>query len=381
MKHIESIQPEYAAGDLSRLLVSETDATASAALTALLHNVTGCAIPPTADTPQSEVEELVPLCLSILRRHWTTPLTALGDGNTPMSLADLLRQTIGDRVQGNEAWSIPPVHADIPTAVAQLRDRKIDAGFDECPDGISLAQVLCSTNDVTEMTDSNIGWTADVSNALLRLMQIFDNARTFTLNCKKATHRLLSEFQEGKDREYNLHFPMLEDIGDVNVIGQYYVDRMPTMNVYLNSLKHTNQTVNTSSSFYARRIYMPNYESGSYRQGGSGTFANPNTTYMMMGCKGAKTELARIWSYTVNNITDFEIADGACMSITLQGFGNLTAENMYNHILCRLKQDEPMCGEGVTITLGTANLDKIEAVEEYNLKLTELTDTYGYTFA
>ena len=184
MKHIESIQPEYAAGDLSRLLVSEPDATASAALTALLHNVTGCAIPPTADLPESEVEELVPLCLSILRRHWTTPLTALGDGTTPMSLADLMRRLIGDRVQGNEAWSIPPFNANIPTAVAALTQRHIDDGLTltltdggdgttdgsttspttmPLPDGLSLAQLLCGKGDllgkVVEIIDDNIGWT------------------------------------------------------------------------------------------------------------------------------------------------------------------------------------------------------------------------------
>ena len=157
-----------------------TDATASAALTALLHGVTGCAIPPTADTPESEVEELVPLCLYILRRHWTTPLTALGDGTTPMSLADLLRQLIGDRVQGNEALGIPPANANIPTAVAQLTKRHIDDGLTltltdgtdgsttsptttSLPDGISLAQVLCGKGDllgkVVEIIDDNIGWT------------------------------------------------------------------------------------------------------------------------------------------------------------------------------------------------------------------------------
>ena len=170
MKHIESIQPEYAAGDLSRLLVSEPDATASAALTALLHNVTGCAIPPTSDTPQSEVEELVPLCLSILRRHWTTPLTALGDGTTPMSLADLLRRLIGDRVQGNESLGIPPANANIPTAVSALRQRDLSSGLTltltdgtttALPDGLSLAQLLCGSDvadNVTELHDSNKGW-------------------------------------------------------------------------------------------------------------------------------------------------------------------------------------------------------------------------------
>jgi hypothetical protein len=176
MKHIESIQPEYAADDMTALLLS--DATASAALTALLHSVTGCAIPPTADTPQSEVEELVPLCLSILRRHWTTPLTALGDGTTPMSLADLMRRLIGDRVQGNEAWSIPAIHANIPTAVSALCDRKIDAGFDECPDGISLAQVLCSDIAITEMHDTNKGWT------MTKRLPFYKNLHSITIGCK-----------------------------------------------------------------------------------------------------------------------------------------------------------------------------------------------------
>ena len=169
MKHIESIQPEYAAFELDRIGREETDATASAALSRLLHDWTGCNIPPTADTPQSEVEELVPLCLSILRRHWTTPLTALGDGTTPMSLADLLRRLIGDRVQGNEALGIPPANADIPTAVAALTKRHIDDGLTltltdgttmPLPDGLSLAQLLCTSlaDTITEIKDSNVGW-------------------------------------------------------------------------------------------------------------------------------------------------------------------------------------------------------------------------------
>lgn len=196
MKHIESIQPEYAAGDLSRLLVSEPDATASAALTALLHNVTGCDIPPTSDTPQSEVEELVPLCLSILRRHWTTPLTALGDGTTPMSLAYLLRRLIGDRVQGNEAWSIPPANANIPTAVAALTQRDMSSGLTltltdgtdgstptttSLPDGLSLAQLFCSglADNITELHDSNKGWT------MTKRLPFYKNLHSITIGCKE----------------------------------------------------------------------------------------------------------------------------------------------------------------------------------------------------
>ena len=160
MKHIESIQPEYAADDMTALLLS--DATASAALSRLLHDWTGCAIPPTADTPESEVEELVPLCLSILRRHWTTPLTALGDGTTPMSLADLMRRLIGDRVQGNESLGILPANESIPHAVSALRERKI-SGVPEAPDGVSLPHLLCDSTipPITELIDDNIGWVMD----------------------------------------------------------------------------------------------------------------------------------------------------------------------------------------------------------------------------
>lgn len=206
MKHIESIQPEYAAGDLSRLLVSEPDATASAALSRLLHNVTGCAIPPTSDTPQSEVEELVPLCLSILRRHWTTPLTALGDGTTPMSLADLLRRLIGDRVQGNEALGIPPANANIPTAVAALTKRHIDDGLTltdgtdgstptttSLPDGLSLAQLLCGVSpdgtdfasSVTEIVDTNKGWVGAYTSTyrISSRLSAFTNLKVLELGC------------------------------------------------------------------------------------------------------------------------------------------------------------------------------------------------------
>ena len=166
MKHIESIQPEVAAGELSRLLVADADATASAALSRLLHDWTGCDIPQTATTPQSDVDELVPLAVSILRRHWQTPLTCLGDGNTPMSLADLMRQTIGDRVQGNEALGILPANDNIPIAINTLLNRKISNASqnDGIEDGVSLARLLSSQeclNKITELIDDNKDWIMD----------------------------------------------------------------------------------------------------------------------------------------------------------------------------------------------------------------------------
>lgn len=185
---------------MTALLLS--DATASAALSRLLHDWTGCAIPPTDDTPQSEVEELVPLCLSILRRHWQTPLTALGDGNTPMSLADLMRRLIGDRVHGNEAWSIPPANADISTAVAALRDRKISDGIG-CADGLSLAQCLCGTlaNDITEITDTNVGW--KYKNQLQNILAIFPNLTKLTLGMGEISDMYISNRTTPEITEFN----------------------------------------------------------------------------------------------------------------------------------------------------------------------------------
>ena len=180
MKHIESIQPEYAADDMTALLLS--DATASAALSRLLHDWTGCDIPQTDTTPQSDVDELVPLAVSILRRHWTTPLTALGDGTTPMSLADLMRRLIGDRVQGNEALGIPSANNNIPAAVSALRERKI-GGVPDAPDGVSLPHLLCDSTipPITELIDDNIGWVMDKTPTLPSTLT------KLVLNCKEMT--------------------------------------------------------------------------------------------------------------------------------------------------------------------------------------------------
>ena len=188
MKHIESIQPEYAAEELERIVREEGDATATAALTALLHNVTGCDIPQTDTTPQSEVEELVPLAVSILRRHWQTPLTALGDGTTPMSLADLMRRLIGDRVQGNEALCIPPANDNIPHAVAALRERKI-GGVPELPDGLSFARIFCDSTipPITELIDDNIGWGVM---KYVNFMGILPSLTRVQINCTSIVNRM-----------------------------------------------------------------------------------------------------------------------------------------------------------------------------------------------
>lgn len=83
-------------------------------------------------------------------------------------------------------------------------------------------------------------------------------------------------------------------------------------------------------------------------------------------------------------LEDIELQDGWCKPLAVlpinNGLPSLTEENMVNHILKRLKQDEELCGSGVTITLGSTNLAKLTSEEAVAL-LDSLTNIYGYTFA
>ena len=407
MKHIESIQPEYAAEELERIGREETDATASAALTALLHNVTGCAIPPTADTPQSEVEELVPLCLSILRRHWTTPLTALGDGNTPMSLADLMRRLIGDRVQGNEAWSIPPANADIPTAVAALLDRDMSSGLTltlpagegspdgsptSLPDGLSLAQLLCGVSpdgsdlvsSVTELHDSNKGWYWDCTTNNF-LFKIFTQVRFASIGCGEV-YTSANNIIENNTYMEEMHFPHLKTI---SVIGNKGRDWGILHN--LANLKRV--------EFASLEKYYANYHSSSYEgivaqcesleeviapslshieypypEGSNAIFSLcPNLKKIVLGKLTFVSNITRtspsISDSFLNtecpNLIHFEIGEGSQCNIKLTAWNPTTAlaerlpeflSNFNTYIANRLTDK----GGGLTLTLSQAVRDAIQ---------------------
>ena len=368
MKHIESIQPEYAAEELERIVREEGDATASAALSRLLHNVTGCAIPQAADLPVSEVEELVPLCLSILRHHWQTPLTALGDGTTPMSLADLMRRLIGDRVQGNEALGIPPANADIPAAVAALRERKI-GGVPEAPDGVSLPRLLCDSsiaNTITELIDDNIGWVMNkaVANA-------FPNAKKVILGCKTLHASPSSMLPNAEEFD----FPYLDHI-DTSEAGH------PQINLFYGaSIKRINmpalerfRCVNASYKgvFYNLtspcEILMPNCTSFD-GQGGStypiGLHTVTGLTKMVLGTLTNVCNPFRVTSTPINLI-HFEIGQGTSCSVNLQYWTptNAMAENLdvflsnfRLYIADRLSDN----GSGKTLTLSQEVRDAIHS--------------------
>lgn len=97
-----------------------------------------------------------------------------------------------------------------------------------------------------------------------------------------------------------------------------------------------------------------------------------------------KTKSVVLRRNTGGSVDDFELKSGWCKPLTISAFSTLiedgTTNNITEHILKRLKQDEAGCGDGVTITLGATNLAKLTSQESIDL-LDALTNTYGYTFA
>lgn len=105
--------------------------------------------------------------------------------------------------------------------------------------------------------------------------------------------------------------------------------------------------------------------------------------YIYIGYKtNDKAKSVEIKSGISNVITapDIELKNGWCKPLNVAACTGLTEANIYTHILQHLKQDEAGCGNGVTITLGSTNLNKLTSEESQDL-LALLRGTYGYTFA
>lgn len=141
------------------------------------------------------------------------------------------------------------------------------------------------------------------------------------------------------------------------------------------------------------QVYMESIVELDHLTGNSNN-STSNIEYVHIGCKGEKSQIVCLGRNVTSapNCLDIEIGDKRnidkgleprwypCQNININGFNSVTEDNMVNHILKRLKQDEDMCGSGVTITLGATNLAKLTSEEAVAL-LDSLTNTYGYTFA
>ena len=103
----------------------------------------------------SAVVQMKSNLILLLRRLWRYPF---GTGSL-RSLADMWSHYI-TRLSGNETYGIPSRLSqltDLPSAPLLVSDRKI-SGVPEAEDGISLVQLLCAANSITEVTDNTTGW-------------------------------------------------------------------------------------------------------------------------------------------------------------------------------------------------------------------------------
>lgn len=173
----------------------------------------------------SQVKQMKSDLILLLRRLWrypfgrgTTASSAAGSVSAgsaagssaaaPIrSLADMWQHYI-TRLKGNPEYGIPSRLSsltDLPDAPALLEDRKI-GGVPEAADGISLVRLICSTSaasSVTEIVDTNVGWTMDKapSNA-------FPNAKKVTIRCKTLHASPSAIFQNAEEFD----FPALDHI-------------------------------------------------------------------------------------------------------------------------------------------------------------------------
>lgn len=129
----------------------------------------------------SSVKQMKSNLILLLRRLWRFPF---GRG-TIRSLADMWQHYI-TRLKGNPEYGIPSrlsSLADLPSAPSLLIDRDMSSGIrfgtTPLPDGMSIAQLLCSdsVDSVTEIVDTNVGWT------MKKDISVFPALRRLRLGC------------------------------------------------------------------------------------------------------------------------------------------------------------------------------------------------------
>ena len=142
----------------------------------------------------SQVKQMKSNLILLLRRLWRFPF---GRG-TIRSLADMWQHYI-TRLKGNPEYGIPSRLSDLTdlhSAPALLADRDMSSGirFGETPlpDGMSLINFLCSdkdlTSSVTEIVDTNTGWTYNN----MFPWSSFPNIKRAVLNCIDHTKEIIS---------------------------------------------------------------------------------------------------------------------------------------------------------------------------------------------
>jgi len=125
---------------------------------------------------------------------------------------------------------------------------------------------------------------------------------------------------------------------------------------------------NNYGDYHAPKLYFDTLKKGNIRMGGSGSYSNA-CTYVYLGCYGNPDDEIALFYHSTCAVTDLEIRDGAKQKLTLTNFTTLTADNIVAHIFEKLadntyQEDGVTPAEPITITLGTANLNKLTAEQK-----------------
>lgn len=156
--------------------------------------------------------------------------------------------------------------------------------------------------------------------------------------------------------------------------GKVNITSTSQNNVRLSHLKNI-YVLDVDNLSIEYRVYSSDYQVSGFKMFIGYSHENPTggnfTLYSPFGIAAPQVGWGKF--------TDLELQNGWNKPINVSHAVSLTEPNIYTHILQRLKQDEPDCGDGVTITLGSTNLAKLTSEESMAL-LQQLTDVYKYRF-
>lgn len=189
MKHIEQITSEQTIGEINRLALSDDMLTT--ALSKPYADATGLGeVQPSAPVT-SDVEEMPSWMTYLLRKIFGTT-TRVFRGASLLSEFRAVYSWLRERLKGSADGTIHPVVLEPSKPMSEhlrlLDSRKIDDGLTikladgtttSSPDGLSLAQLLCSDLAVTEMHDTNKGWT------MTKRLPYYKNLHSITIGCKE----------------------------------------------------------------------------------------------------------------------------------------------------------------------------------------------------
>lgn len=373
----------------------------------------------------SQVKQMKSNLILLLRRLWRYPF---GRGNTAASsagsasdagstaasaaapirsLADMWQHYI-TRLKGNAEYGIPSRLSqltDLPSAPALLSDRDMSSGIrsgeNSMPDGMSLAQLLCSyASSVTEIVDDNTGWAM-----MIQIPASFTALKKLTLNCEtmySSGNRVSIIYNIAKLEE--LYLPVLRYDTLSKPDGTSRVERNTISYcsslkvIYADALEYRRncsmhqtsfvQHCNALKYFYARsfegfencdyrdalisicpeliNVYITSPTLNDYSGNNQGTFGGcPKLIHLEVGCYRLvdKSLNIKFWNPTTaldSSLTDL-IEEGSTATNNLQQF----LSNFRDYIAERLADN----GTGKTLTLSQKVRNAIHAAEdEYGIE-------------